>query len=136
MTNQEWKRVDELVESLGCSIAEAKQIIEDDKKVDKGEHMGFDLDETQEKQALKMANVRERKKPLNFQRKERKADTAKEGVIQQIFNFLVENGYMNTEITNKSKLISFSIGEEAYELNLIRKRKPKESKEGESNGKK
>ena len=127
MTDKEWQRVDELVETLGCSIAEAKQIVEDDKKIDKGQEVDFGLTKEQEKQALKMANVREHKKPFvpNLQKRERKADTTKEGVIQAVYDFLVENGYADVEITNKSKLISFAIGDDNYEFNLIRKRKPK-----------
>jgi hypothetical protein len=127
MTDKEWQRIDELVETLGCSIAEAQQIIEDDKKIDKGEQVDFGLSKEDEKQALKYANVKEKKKPmvLNLQKRERKADTTKEGVIQAVYDFLVENGYEDCEITNKSKLIAFKIGEDSYELNLIRKRKPK-----------
>lgn len=124
------EQIDHLVDTLGCSIAEAKQIIEDDRKIDKGESVDFGLSKEDEKKALKFANVREktkRKTPmvLNLQKRERKADTTKEGVIQAVFDFLVENGYENVEITNKSKLIAFKIGEDNYEFNLIRKRKPK-----------
>ena len=127
MTDKEWKRIDELVETLGCSIAEAKQIVADDKKIDKGEQVDFGLTKEQEKAAMKMANVKEHKKPmvLNLQKRERKADTTKEGVIQAVYDFLVENGYADVEITNKSKLIAFKIGDDSYEFNLIRKRKPK-----------
>ena len=120
-------RIDELVDLLGCSMVEAQQIIEDDKKIDKGERVAFDLSKEDEKKALKLANVKEHKKPAvyKFEKRERKADTTKEGVIEQIANFLQENGYENVEITNKSKLIAFKIGEDNYEFNLIRKRKPK-----------
>ena len=126
MTDHE-KRVEELVNLLGCSIFEAEQIIADDKKIDKGQEVDFGLTKEQEKQALKYANVKEHKKPAvyKFDKRERKADTTKEGVIEQISQFLIENGYENVEITNKSKLITFKIGEDNYELNLIRKRKPK-----------
>lgn len=121
------KRIDELVDLLGCSMVEAQQIIEDDKKIDKGERVAFDLSKEDEKKALKLANVKEHKKPAvyKFDKRERKADTTKEGVIQSIFEFLSENGYESVEITNKSKLIAFRIGEDDYELNLIRKRKKK-----------
>lgn len=121
------KQIDKLVDLLGCSIAEAEQIIKDDKAIDKGERVSFDLPKEQEKMALKYANVKEHKKPfaLNLKPRERKADTTKEGVIQQIYDFLVENGYKDVEITNKSKLIAFKIAEDSYEFNLIRKRKPK-----------
>lgn len=126
MTDHE-KRVEELVNLLGCSIFEAEQIIADDKKIDKGQEVDFGLTKEQEKQALKYANVKEHKKPAvyKFDKRERKADTTKEGVIQAVFDFLVSNGYENCEITNKSKLISFQIADDFYEFNLIRKRKPK-----------
>ena len=126
MTDHE-KRVEELVNLLGCSLFEAEQIIADDKKIDKGQEVDFGLTKEQEKQALKYANVQEHKKPAvyKFDKRERKADTTKEGVIQAVFDFLVSNGYENCEITNKSKLISFKIADDSYEFNLIRKRKPK-----------
>lgn len=127
MPKTENERIDEIVDLLGCSIAEAKQIIADDKAIDKGERMSFDLTPEQEKQAKKYANVREHKKPATYkwEKRERKADTTKEGVIEQISQFLTENGYESVEILNKSKLISFKIGEDTYELDLKRKRKPK-----------
>ena len=125
MTNEE--RVNELVDLLGCSMVEAQQIIEDDKKIDKGERVAFDLSKEDEKKALKLANVKEHKKPAvyKFDKRERKADTTKEGVIQAIFEFLQSNGYENVNILNPSKLIGFRIGEDDYEFNLIRKRKKK-----------
>lgn len=126
MTDHE-KQVEKLVDLLGCSIVEAEQIIADDKKIDKGQEVDFGLTKEQEKQALKYANVKEHKKPAvyKFEKKEKKADTTKEGVIQAVFDFLMSNGYENCEILNKSKLIGFKIGEDNYEFNLIRKRKPK-----------
>ena len=126
MTDHE-KRVEELVDLLECSIKEAEDILANDKKIDKGEKVDFGLSAEEEKKALKYANVREHKKPTvyKFDKKEKKADVTKEGVIQALFDFLVSNGYENCEITNKSKLIAFDIGSDSYELNLIRKRKPK-----------
>ena len=126
MTDHE-KRVEELVDLLECSIFEAEQIIADDKKIDKGEAVDFGLSKEEEKKALKYANVREHKKPMvyKFDKREKKADVTKEGVIQALYDFLSENGYEDTQILNKSKLISFKIGEDVYELDLKRKRKPK-----------
>ena len=126
MTDHE-KRVDELVESLGCSIFEAEEILAADKTIDKGGRTDFDLSKEEEKKALKYANVKTKKKPMipNLTKREKKPDPTKEGVIQAIFDFLVEKGYENVEITNKTKLISFKIADDSYEFNLIRKRKPK-----------
>ena len=127
MTDHE-KRVEELVDLLGCSIVEAEKIIEDDKKIDKNQEVDFGLTKEEEKKALKYANVKEHKKPTvyKFEKKEKKADVTKEGVIQALYDFLVANGYENVEVTNKSKLISFKIADDSYEFNLIRKIKPKE----------
>ena len=126
MTDHE-KRVDELVDLLGCSIVEAEQIIADDEKINKNQAVDFGLSKEEEKKALKYANVREHKKPAvyKFDKREKKADVTKEGVIQALFDFLSKNGYEDTQILNKSKLISFRIAEDDYELNLIRKRKKK-----------
>lgn len=126
MTDHE-KRVEEIVDLLGCSIAEAEDILIADKKIDKNQEVDFGLSKEEEKKALKYANVKEHKKPAvyKFDQRERKADTTKEGVIQQIFDFLVANGYEEVTILNKSKLIGFRIGEDDYEFNLIRKRKKK-----------
>ena len=126
MTDHE-KRVEEIVDLLGCSIAEAEDILIADKKIDKNQEVDFGLSKEEEKKALKYANVKEHKKPAvyKFDQRERKADTTQEGVIQQIFDFLVANGYEEVTILNKSKLIGFRIGEDDYEFNLIRKRKKK-----------
>lgn len=126
MTDHE-KRVDEIVDLLGCSIVEAEQIIADDEKINKNQAVDFGLSKEEEKQALKYANVKEHKKPAvyKFDKREKKADITKEGVIQALYDFLSQNNYEDTQILNKSKLISFKIGEDTYELDLKRKRKPK-----------
>ncbi len=124
MTKDE-AQIERIMTALKCSLDEAKDILEKDKIIDRGGRVEFDLPIEQEKEAKKMANATQRKKPTvyKFSQRERKADTTKEGVIQAIYDFLVESGYQNCEITNKSKLIAFSIGEDNYEFNLIRKRK-------------
>ena len=126
MTDHE-KRVDELVDLLSCSIVEAEQIIADDEKINKNQAVDFGLSKEDEKKALKLANVKEHKKPAayKFDKREKKADVTKEGVIQALFDFLSKNGYEDTQILNKSKLISFKIADDVYELDLKRKRKPK-----------
>ena len=126
MTDHE-KRVDELVDLLGCSIVEAEQIIADDQKIDKNQAVDFGLSKEEEKKALKYANAKEHKKSAvyKFDKREKKADVTKEGVIQALFDFLSKNGYEDTQILNKSKLISFKIADDVYELDLKLKRKPK-----------
>lgn len=54
----------------------------------------------------------------------RKDDPTKELIIAETAKFL-EKYAENIQITNIGKLISFKIGEDDYEFNLIRKRKAK-----------
>ena len=54
-------QVQKFMRLLNCSEEEAKQIIADDKAIDKGERMSFDLDPEKEKEAKKMANTGTRK---------------------------------------------------------------------------
>lgn len=57
-------------------------------------------------------------------KRERKEDPEKEMIIQKIAEILPEFAE-NVTITNVGKLISFKIGENDYEIDLKRKRKPK-----------
>lgn len=121
-------KIDLIVDSLGCSQAEALEIIEYDKAVDKMTVKECESDLTTEQKAImKKYRQGERKAPmvLNLPTKERKADTTKEGMIKQLYEFLVESGYENCEIANKSKLITFEMGGESYKLDLTRKRATK-----------
>lgn len=59
--------------------------------------------------------------------RERKPDLEKEEIITALSEFLQEKGYISVEITNKSKIIEFNIGENHYKLDLIRQRAQKKS---------
>ncbi len=119
-----------LMRILGCTAEEADDIIATDKMIDQGERTPYDLDPEREKMAKKFANAREKRKPTvyQFQKRERKANPTKGGIIAELAKFLEENSEFateNVEITNKERQISFKIGDEAFELTLVQKRKPK-----------
>ena len=56
--------------------------------------------------------------------RERKPDVEKEKLIEMLAIFLTNTGYP-AEITNKSKIIEFNVGENHYKLDLIRQRAKK-----------
>ena len=56
--------------------------------------------------------------------RERKPDVEKEKLIEMLAIFLTNAGYP-AEITNKSKIIEFNVGENHYKLDLIRQRAKK-----------
>ena len=119
---------------LDVSAEEADEILKADKAIDRGERVSFDLSPEQEKIAKKFANVdtKKRKKPtvynLDARGKARKENLTKASIIAELAKFLTENSENAcemVEITNKERQIAFKIGENAYELTLVQKRKPK-----------
>ncbi len=115
---------EKLMRVLDITEAEAEDIIASDKAIDKGERVYFDLDEETEKMAKKFANATSHKTEKKVVRTHKENPT-KATIIAEINQFLVENGYNSVEITNKERQIAFKVGENAYELTLVQKRKPK-----------
>ena len=129
------KRI-EACRKLGMTDDEIREMLDEDKRIDRGEVMDWDLSPEEHKKAMKYANSDEkkRKKPeksgetaYNFDNsgKKRKENPTKEGIITKIFNFLCglsEFSIENVEILNKTKLISFNLGGDTYKLDLIRQR--------------
>lgn len=115
---------------LGCTEEEALDIIETDKIIDKGGRTKYDLSKEEEKEALKISRINERKAKSedNKRGKVRAENPTKSGIIAEIAEFLKESCSLaceNVEITNKERQIAFSIGENNYEFTLVQKRKPK-----------
>ena len=119
---------------LDVSAEEADEILKADKAIDRGERVSVDLSPEKEKLAKKFANVdtKQRKKPtvynLDARGKARKENPTKASIIAELAKFLTENSENAcemVEITNKERQIAFKIGENAYELTLVQKRKPK-----------
>ena len=127
---QRAEKVKTIMFALKCTEEEALEVIEADEKIDKGERTEFDLPKEQEKLALKMSAITDRKsKSADSQRgKVRAENPTKSGIIAEIAEFLTEKSNFtceNVNITNKERQIAFSIGENNYEITLVQKRKKK-----------
>ena len=118
-------QIERIMRGLKCSREEAEQILADDKAIDRGERMSFDLDKETEKQAKKWANTGTRQTASEKTERKRKENPTKASIIAEIANFLIENGYDSVEITNKERQIALKVGENAFELTLVQKRQPK-----------
>ena len=119
-----------IMKVLGVSAEEADEIMAYDKAIDRGERVAFDLDPEKEKEAKKFANVKDHKRPVAYKwdKRPRKENATKKGIIDELFQFLTENSefaYKNVTILNKERQISFGLGEDTFELTLVQKRKPK-----------
>lgn len=127
---------------MGYSDEEIQQMLADDKRVDRGEILEWDMSTEEHKKAMKYANVTD-KKPKTEEKSAKKGGTAynfdtsqrkrkenptKANIIALLATILCENGDFcaeNVEITNKERQIAFTVGETAFELTLVQKRKPK-----------
>lgn len=120
-------QVQKLMRVLDISEEEALQVIADDKAIDKGEKL---FEQTKEQKAVtkQMTATGTRKTPTiyNFDttKRERKKDGTKEEFIANLAEYL-QTSVENVQILNPSKLISFTIGEDTFELDLKRKRATK-----------
>ena len=127
------KRI-EAAMKLGMSCEDALAMLAEDKRIDRGEVMEWDLPPEEHKKAMKYANSDEKKKKaptaykFDTSGKKRKENPTKAGIIAELARFLTENSEYateNVEITNKERQIAFKIGENSYEFTLVQKRKPK-----------
>ena len=133
MTTKERKKaekVKEIMRLLDCTEEEALDVIRTDEIIDKGGRTEYDLPIAEEKAALKIGRIDERKAKSadNKRGKVRAENPTKSGIISEIAEFLTEKSQFaceNVEITNKERQIAFKIGENAYEFTLVQKRKPK-----------
>lgn len=124
---------EKIMKNLRCTAEDADRILAEDKRIDRGEVMDWDLSDEEHKKAMKNANVDEkkRKKPmalnLDATGKKKKENPTKAGIIK----FLAENlalfdGISALLVTNPERQISFSLAGNDFELTLTQKRKKKE----------
>lgn len=130
------------MKKAGMTDAEIQQVLLDDKAVDRGQVMEWDLSPEEHKKAMKYANSDEKKKKTadsgekkgktayNFDTsgKKKKENPTKANIIALLATILTENGDFcaeNVDITNKERQIAFTVGDNAFELTLVQKRKPK-----------
>lgn len=107
--------VEKLMKKLGCTEAEALEIIEADKAIDKGAKL-FELSPEQEQASKKarQADSKPRNKPTV---KEKKVDLDKREIIQTIDDALcclVDN----VEVINPEREILFHFNERKYKIVL------------------
>ena len=119
---------EKLANSLKISIEEAKQVLEMDKRIDRGEKL-FELPPELEAGAKK-ARRADRKKVENVKR-ERKPDEDKRELIQYLESKLEDAHHYdmdldNITITNPEREMEFTYNGIKYRLTLMRPRKQME----------
>lgn len=125
------KRIAMLMKKLDITREEALELEGYDADVNKGKKTQYDLTPEQEKVAKKMTHVTEYAKSASVKR-ERKPNELKEAIVAELANYLAEEAqgqmYEDVTITNKSRMIAFSVNGKRFELALVEKREPKDNK--------
>ena len=112
----------EALMKLGLSETEAKQVLEDDKKIDRGEKMPFDLTKEQEKETKKYRQADRKPTAYKFTTRERKPNDAKREIIQILDEALTDIAD-NVTVTNIERQIDFVFNDVKYRIVLSAPRK-------------
>lgn len=114
------EQVAKLMKSLDISEEDALQLIEDDKKIDKGEKL-FELTKEQAK-ASKDARNTGTKKPTVYKfdstKKAKKENPTKQDLIRCVQSALEGFGVESLEVTNKEREMVFFVGGTKYKIVL------------------
>ena len=112
-----------------CNREEAIDLIKYDIAVESDEDTEYDLTEEQTANVKKMMRKVDHAKTDGKVKRERKPNELKEAIIAELAEFLREDAqgqaYEDVEVTNKSRMIAFAVGDKHFELTLIEKRPPK-----------
>lgn len=113
--------IEKSMKVLGISRDEAIQMwLEDEEYLENAEVEEL----TAKAKENKVSHEAKADKPRKTVKKERKPDEEKENLIEILANCLKNAGFP-VEITNKSKIVEFNVGENHYKLDLIKQRPPK-----------
>jgi hypothetical protein len=116
----------EALMKLGMSEAEAKEVLEADRKIDKGEKMSFDLTKEQEKATRAMRQADRKPFVPKLDKRERKPNEPKRELIQTITDALIEQGMIDDSslhIENVERQIDFAYNGVRYRIVLSAPRK-------------
>ena len=122
------EQIQKMMKNLGLTEQEARELLADDAKVDKGQKMDFDLTPEQEKNAKK-ARATGTKKPTayKFENRKRKENPEKRDILKALFE-LAEDCWDNAELVNPERQVDFHLNGNHYSITLTCHRPPKEGK--------
>lgn len=122
------EQIQKMMKNLGLTEQEARELLADDAKIDRGQKMAFDLTPEQEKNAKK-ARATGTKKPTayKFENRKRKENTEKRDILKAIFE-LAEDCWDNAVLVNPERQVDFHLNGNHYSITLTCHRPPKEGK--------
>lgn len=119
---------DIIMKNLKLTEEEADELLKADKAIDKGEKMPFDLTKEQQEiaKSFTKTGTKTKKAPTVYKFEKKKTENVpKAELIKKLEELLNNEGFIDVKIVNAERLISFSNGDNSFELTLTQKRKPK-----------
>lgn len=119
------EEIKKLMQLLDISYEEALELAEDDKKIDKGEKMDFDLTPEQEKNVKQIKNGMARCVDAYGKKRDRevKEDPEKKFLIAEIDSLLARVKCENIVVTNPQREINFEYAGRRFKIVLSAPRK-------------
>ena len=112
------KQVEKLMKNLGISEDEARKVIEDDKRIDKGADL-FPLTDEQKSAEKTMRQADRKPTVYSFSKREKKTDQSKRDIMDKIIAAI--GGEIN--VINPEREIEFFSGDKKYKIVLSCPRK-------------
>ena len=119
------EQIEKLMDMLDCDEETARSIIEDDKRIDKGEKL-YELTKEQKAVEKQCRQAPHEKRPMvpNLTKRERKADDTKRGLIELLAETIKNQpACAELDITNKERQIDFDWGGRKLRIVLSAPRK-------------
>ena len=107
----------EAMRKMGMSEEEIADILESDKRIDRGEKL-FELDPELEKGAKKARQADRKPTTYDFQKRERKADTGKRDLISALVGAVAPLADGEVEVTNIEREFVFTVDGRKYKVVL------------------
>lgn len=107
----------EAMRKMGMSEEEIADILESDKRIDRGEKL-FELDPELEKGAKKARQADRKPTTYNFQKRERKTDTGKRDLISALVGAVAPLADGEVEVTNIEREFVFTVDGRKYKVVL------------------
>lgn len=128
------EQIAKLMKNLDLTYDEAVEMLKEDKEIDrmKDKDVTNDLSADQKKAIKKYTNVARGKEveSVDAYGKKKKRTIKEDDVKQMLITLIAESledsfEVRDVNITNKQKTITFKVGDDDFEIDLKRKRKPK-----------
>lgn len=116
------KEINKMMVLLRCSREEALDVIECDKRIDKGEKL-FELTPEQKKAEKEMRQAKRAPTVYNFTQREKKAKPEKAQICSAMIQGLQPLGIADIEVTNEEREFLFTLNGVKYKVTLACPRK-------------